>query len=403
MTTRAGQLILWMIALFAVLTLGGCRSAGNTLPTATDITSTLPQSTSAPSPVATVAPTAPPASSPVLLFRGGYEDHPIAAWSPGQAAQPLTQGDVLYGQPLSPDGRHLVFDAEPDDPYPTIAVLNLSDGGIERLSLLSQIRTVHWSPDGRFLLYVYAQDSGDQLVLYDFAGGNNTLIVDMEIIFFAAGWSPDGRQIAFVANDDGQFDLYVLDVVTRAVRRLTNTLAVEIAAVWSPVENTLLVGTDRYDERVLQEGYLGVTTLYLIDSDGRSQTLGYYDRIDPPSLAWSPDGQRIAFRKNTRCAFSIWPLAARPVLSRIRCLLGPTSPGATRPAGRPTIAGWPSARRASRTGFVTACTRWSWRPGKSASSKRVVARRGRCFGWPIGKVRRTKAQLSEWPNAVQCA
>lgn len=330
MTTRAGQLILWMIALFAVLTLGGCRSAGNTLPTATDITSTLPQSTSAPSPVATVAPTAPPASSPVLLFRGGYEDHPIAAWSPGQAAQPLTQGDVLYGQPLSPDGRHLVFDAEPDDPYPTIAVLNLSDGGIERLSLLSQIRTVHWSPDGRFLLYVYAQDSGDQLVLYDFASGNNTLIVDMEIIFFAAGWSPDGRQIAFVANDDGQFDLYVLDVVTRAVRRLTNTLAVEIAVVWSPVENTLLVGADRYDERVLQEGYLGVTTLYLIDSDGRSQTLGYYDRIDPPSLAWSPDGQRIAFAE--KYALCILDLAT----GRTTCPLKDTVPfGAYVTGGNP--------------------------------------------------------------------
>lgn len=298
MTTRAGQLILWMIALFAVLTLGGCRSAGNTLPTATDITSTLPQSTSAPSPVATVAPTAPPASSPVLLFRGGYEEHPIAAWSPGQTSQPLTPGDLLYGQPLSPDGRHLVFDAEPDDPYPTIAVLNLSDGGIERLSLLSQIRTVHWSPDGRFLLYVYAQDSGDQLVLYDFAGGNNTLIVDMEIIFFAAGWSPDGRQIAFVANDDGQFDLYVLDVVTRAVRRLTNTLAIEIAAVWSPLENTLLVGTDRYDENVMREGYLVVTTLHLINSDGRSRPLGYYYYIAPLSLAWSPDGQKIAFDHN---------------------------------------------------------------------------------------------------------
>ena len=333
MTTRAGQLILWMIALFAVLTLGGCRSAGNTLPTATDITSTLPQSTSAPSPVATVAPTAPPASSPVLLFRGGYEDHPIAAWSPGQAAQPLTQGDVLYGQPLSPDGRHLVFDAEPDDPYPTIAVLNLSDGGIERLSLLSQIRTVHWSPDGRFLLYVYAQDSGDQLVLYDFASGNNTLIVDMEIIFFAAGWSPDGRQIAFVANDDGQFDLYVLDVVTRAVRRLTNTLAVEIAVVWSPVENTLLVGADRYDERVLQEGYLGVTTLYLIDSDGRSQTLGYYDRIDPPSLAWSPDGQRIAFAE--KYALCILDLAT----GRTTCPLKDTVPfGAYVTRGNPP--GW---------------------------------------------------------------
>lgn len=43
MTTRAGQLILCMIVLSAILTLGGCRSASNTLPTATEVTPMPPQ------------------------------------------------------------------------------------------------------------------------------------------------------------------------------------------------------------------------------------------------------------------------------------------------------------------------------------------------------------------------
>ena len=68
----------------------------------------------------------------------------------------------------------------------------------------------------------------------------------MADIYYAAGWSADGSQIAFLAAPDGQFDLYVLDATSRAVQRLTNTPEVEIAALWSPVDATLLVGTTSY-------------------------------------------------------------------------------------------------------------------------------------------------------------
>ena len=327
MLTRASQSSLCLVALFATLVLGGCRSANDTPVATPAATATLPQATPpqptpAPSPVATVAPTAPPASSPVLLFGAGTEGTIIAAWPAGQTKQFVAPGSPLYGQPLSPDGRRMIIDAEPDDrdPYPTIAVLNLSDGSIEPLHLLSQPYSVHWSPDGRYLLYVYVQETGDQLVLYDFASGDNTPIAAMSIISFA-GWSADGSQIFFMANDDGQYDLYVLDMSSQDVHRLTNNLAVETAVVWSPVDRTLLVGTTRYDERVLWEGSpYGVTTLYLIGIDGQSQTLGYYDLITSPSLAWSPDGQQIAFsEKGSLC---ILDLATR----QTTCPLAETKP-----------------------------------------------------------------------------
>lgn len=301
MTTRATQLILCLVAFFAMLILGGCRSVGDTPIATPETTAGAPQATPTSAPPPAQEPTAQPTPLPILLFGDRQDESVITAWSPGQAGRPIAHGSPLYGRPLSPDGRRMAIDAKPDDrePYPEVAILNLIDGSIETLHLLNEPRTVHWSPDGRYLLYVYRQESGDQLVLYDFASGDNTPVTSlMETILFAAGWSPDGSQIAFVGNDDWQYDLYVLDVVTRAVRRLTNTIAVETAAVWSPVENTLLVGADRYDERVLREGYQGVTTLHLINSGGRSQLPGYYDYITPLSLAWSSDGQQIAFSEN---------------------------------------------------------------------------------------------------------
>ena len=328
MTTRATHLLLCSVALSAILVLGSCRSLQETPQATPEATPTPAQVTPTSSPAATVEPTPPSAPSPVLLFGAGSEGRIIAAWPAGQTKQFVAPGSPLYGQPLSPDGRHMIIEVQRTNREPRqIAVLNLADGRSEPLRLLNEPNTVHWSPDGRYLLYVYAQESGDHLVLYDFTSGDNTPIAAMSIISFAAGWSADGSQIAFVASDDWQYDLYVLDVASRAVRRLTNNLAVETAVVWSPVDRTLLVGTDRYDERVLREGYLGVTTLYLIDSDGQSQTLGAYDSIWPPSLAWSPDGQQISSAENgTLCILDL-------VTSHTTCPLEDTAPFATYATG----------------------------------------------------------------------
>jgi Tol biopolymer transport system component len=222
----------------------------------------------------------------------------IMAWSPGQIGQPIAPGSPLYGHPVSPDGRRMVIDAQHTDPepYPEVALLNLNDGSIEPIHLLGQPRRVHWSPDGHYLLYTDWQEGDDQLILYNVASADNTPIANVSDIYYTAGWSADGGQIAFVANADGRYDLYVLDVNSWAVQRLTNTPEVEIAAVWSPVDRTLLVGSTPYDENVMREGYLtNVTTLHLIDSDGRSCLLGNFEDVHSGTLAWATDGQRIAY------------------------------------------------------------------------------------------------------------
>jgi Tol biopolymer transport system component len=238
----------------------------------------------------------------LLLYQAGEGQKQIFTSRPGQPKTLIAPGDLLYGQPISPDQKRMVIDtkrtAREAHSVEQIAVLDLTDGSVSPINLLVKPGAIHWSPDGERLLYVAHQNDVSRLVVYDFATGGNTTILEMEEIILAAGWSADGSEIAFVANSKGQYDLFVLDAQTLAVRQLTNTRDIETAAVWSPVENTLLVGADRYDERVLREGYLGVTTLYLINSGGRSQLPSYYDYITPLSLAWLSDGQQIAFSEN---------------------------------------------------------------------------------------------------------
>lgn len=322
MTTRAIQLILCLVTLATVLACSGCRSADDTLPASPEAAPTAIQTVPSPSPVATSAPAATPAPAPALLFDTTIDDWMIAVWPVGQTAQPIAGGNLLYGQALSPDGRRVVIDTQRTGwQSHGVAILNLTDGSIEPLHLLADPYTVHWSPDGRLLLYEYWGESDSQLVVHDFASGDDTPILTMTTIFLTAGWSADSRQIAFVSNDDGQYDLYVLDVGTGVMRRLTNTVEVEIGVVWSPVDSTLLVGTAPYNEPVMREGYLiNANRLQLIDDDGASQPLGNYEDVNAASLTWSPDGRQVAFSESgTLCTRAL-------ATSQTTCLLATTMP-----------------------------------------------------------------------------
>ena len=153
MTTRATHLLLCSVALSAVLILGGCQSRRETPPSTPAVTPAPAQATPLSPPVATVEPTVPPTPSPVLLLGAGSDGRIIAAWPAGQTKQFVAPGSLLYGQPLSPDGRQMVIEVQRTNREPRqIAMFNLADGRIEPLHLLTEPYTVHWSPDGRYLL-----------------------------------------------------------------------------------------------------------------------------------------------------------------------------------------------------------------------------------------------------------
>ncbi|MBI3961485.1 MAG: PD40 domain-containing protein, partial [Deinococcus sp.] len=52
-------------------------------------------------------------------------------------------------------------------------------------------------------------------------------------------WSPDGRQLAFVSAQDGNRELYLLEVETGAWLRLTDTPGAELDPAWLHVANTV--------------------------------------------------------------------------------------------------------------------------------------------------------------------
>jgi TolB protein len=143
-----------------------------------------------------------------------------------------------------------------------------------------------WSPNGREIAFVRGYDLNFQSDLYVMrADGTDvrrlTRGSDLEE---APAWSPDGASIAYEAYPG----VYVIPAHGRGKRRLvTRGLA---APAWSPDGKHLAVVEDRTTIKVVS----------LVTSKARrlvvSQPLGKAEYpTAPEDLAWSPDGERIAY------------------------------------------------------------------------------------------------------------
>jgi eukaryotic-like serine/threonine-protein kinase len=69
-----------------------------------------------------------------------------------------------------------------------------------------------WSPDGRYLLYVYGAGvvrRSDLWALPLFGDGKAFPVLDTPFVETQGRFSPDGQWIAYASNDSGRFEVYV--------------------------------------------------------------------------------------------------------------------------------------------------------------------------------------------------
>lgn len=214
------------------------------------------------------------------------------------------EGQIVTGQPWSPDGTKFIFDPNPsyrnEAQTQYLSMYDLRSERITELDLLEPARSVFWSPDGKNLFYTVGRTTNPpiQMVVYNLTTGENEVVVEVfnesEVIFVLAGWSPDSRQFAFITKLNGQIDLYTLNTVTKQIQQLTNTPEIEVEALWSPVENHILYGrAETSDELFLYIPPWGAQTLHLIDEFGQS-LLFTDDFGDVTTISWSSNGQKLA-------------------------------------------------------------------------------------------------------------
>jgi RHS repeat-associated protein len=219
----------------------------------------------------------------------------------------------------SPNGAKILFQSDRDNPstgYMDIYAMNADGSGVTRLtSDPNDDSMATWSPDGSKIVFQSLRNGASYQVYSMNADGSgqgnltNTSSSDGE-----PSWSPDGTKIAFASdrNHAGYDSVYVMNNNGSNQQRLTfsaNTVD-DTQPIWSPNGGKIAFVSTRDsttetwqetddDGNVINRSKVHINKeVYVMNSDGSSQTRLTNELANDDSPSWSPDGSKIVFRSD---------------------------------------------------------------------------------------------------------
>jgi Tol biopolymer transport system component/putative intracellular protease/amidase len=227
----------------------------------------------------------------------------------GSGQRRLTFNEVEDSSPAwSPDGTHIVFISDRNDPNPSGCFPNCNtdiyvmdaDGAHERPLTGDPAIESHpdWSPDGQTILFDADRegDGLDEIWRMNADGSDQQVLIDSGFNDHWGDWSPDGTRIVFVSDRDGQPELYVAEADGAHPQRLTNNDLGEIFPAWSPDGTRIAFMTAAYRSR----------HLYVLAQDEQGAWRVIDLGIEGEDPAWSPDGAYILFQDDRDGDFDIY-------------------------------------------------------------------------------------------------
>ena len=216
-----------------------------------------------------------------------------------QPSRTFTGSDLLglemaSSPQISPDGTRIAYvrqsgDVMADKMRSTIWLVDARTG--EQVPLVgsagSQMAPA-WSPDGKRLAYVGAEDgSAPQLYVRWMDSGATARITGLPDSPSSVAWSPDGKQLAYVMHVAGE------------PTRIGEAPAKPEGAKWAEPLEVI----DRVTYRADGGGYIkpGFDQVFVVAADGgapRQLTFGKFDVSGP--LSFSPDGRTLVLSSNRR-------------------------------------------------------------------------------------------------------
>ncbi len=209
-------------------------------------------------------------------------------------------GSHIHYPDLSRNGRTLVYETDfslwtvdltASRPQPRRLEISATvddTSRVETRKLTSGATEVEVSPDGSQLLLVLRND----LFIMPSSGGEARRLTDSLARDYDAVWSPDSRHVIFVSEREANVDLYQVEVATGETRRLTTDPEPDTSPNYAPdgTRIAFLRGANGREVRTLS--LLG----------GRETLVAEGGFLNSPR--WSPDSRWLAYSRRTPAAIT---------------------------------------------------------------------------------------------------
>ncbi len=214
----------------------------------------------------------------------------------------------------SPDGQTLAYVTEPvGQPYArgtrsTLWTVTLTSGERRQVQGVADAMQPAWSPDGQRIAYWGLLGDSVQRDLWSVAasGGPPVRLTDDPAVDWSPVWAPDGRHVYYSSDRTGQLNLWRIgiDTATGAARGEPEPVTLPRQGVGhlSLAANGALLaavsfGTQSNIELLALDAAAGKVT-------GRRRVTNVSESTSGPSF--SPDGEWIAFWRNTNGQDDVW-------------------------------------------------------------------------------------------------
>jgi TolB protein len=160
----------------------------------------------------------------------------------------------------------------------------------------SGMRSPSFTPDGKRVLYVFAEGGRQKVFSCNISAGDRKVLIDINGICNWPSVSGDGRTLLFGSTHDGNYEIYRASASDGSgIRRLTTHKAQDVRPRFSPDGRRVVFVSNRDGNREIY--VMGV------DGTGVKRVTEHPERDDYP--AWHPDGKRIVYVAERKGRFDL--------------------------------------------------------------------------------------------------